>query len=132
MKDFELLLEKVFWTYVQALVALWLGLGDALGSNGFSQDLAIAALPAALTVLANGLPGVPENLSFALDLLWRVARTFAVAFIGMLVGQPVFGLDPGALNAAYTAGVMAVLAVIKGAAAKKVGDPESAALLPAA
>lgn len=121
------LIEKVASTYVQALLALVI----LSGTVSFTEELAIAALPAALTVLANALPtlGLP-GLPFAAELVFRIVRSFVATFIGYLLAVPVFTLDPSVLQAAKTAGLMAALVVVKGLVAKQVGSPDSPALLP--
>lgn len=121
------LFEKVASTYVQALLALVI----LSGTVSFTQELAIAALPAALTVLANGLPTLSlPNLPFAAELVFRIVRSFVATFVGYLLAVPVFTLDPSVLQAAKTAGLMAALVVVKGLVAKQVGSPDSPALLP--
>jgi hypothetical protein len=122
------LAEKVIATYVQALIALLL-LDGALDING-AESAAIAAIPAALTVIANGLPLVPHGLPFYADLAMRVIRTFVAGFLGTLIAMPVFRLDRSALLAAAAGAIPAVLALIKGGLASRVGDTDSAALLP--
>lgn len=123
------LLDKVAWTYVQTVVTL-LAAQDAL-NIGAAQAMAIAAIPAALTVLANGLPVIPAGLPFGLDLVLRVARTYAVSVIGFLVAVPAFSLEWGILVAAATAAGPAALAAAKAALASRVGALGSGALLPA-
>jgi hypothetical protein len=127
MKALRSLIEKAVWTYVQAVATLAL----VGGSLVFNKELAIAALPAALTVVANGMPAVAVGLPFKVDLALRVVRSYAAAFLGFLLSQPVFHLDASVGKAASMAGVMAVLVVVKGVAAKQVGDPNTAATLPA-
>lgn len=128
MKAIATLIEKVLWTYVQAVLTLVLA-GGALAAGGLSRSLAVAALPAALTVLANGLPAVPQGLPFYVDLFFRIVRTAAVSFIGFLVAQPVFDVNANVARAAGLSALMAALVVIKGAAARQFGA-ESAATLP--
>jgi hypothetical protein len=112
------LIEKAASTYVQVFITAWLA-ADTLGI-GTAQAAGLAAIPAALTVIANGL-----------GLTLRTLRTYAVSVIGFLVALPVFDLEISTLQAALLAGVPAALAVIKGGLASQVGDPESPALLPA-
>lgn len=123
------LFEKTFWTYVQSVIALVL-VGGGLSGGGITTELAVAALPAALTVLANGLPVVPKGLTFWPDLGLRVMRSVAAAFIGYLLAMPVFGLDVTSLRAAGISALVAGLVVVKGIAASKIGDIDSPATLP--
>jgi len=123
------LLEKVIATFVQAFVA-GLIVGPAIDIST-AQAAALAAIPAGLTVVANGLPLVPVGLPFYVDLLLRTIRTFASSFLGFLIALPVFSLDYGVLQAAVAASIPAVLTVVKSGLASKVGDHETAALLPA-
>lgn len=126
MKTLYLLIEKVTWTYIQALTVLLLA-----GTAGFTTTMAIAALPAALTVLANSLPQVSAGLPFTVDLVFRIVRTAAVSFLGFLLAAPTFSLDYSVLHAAALAAGMSVLAVVKGAAASRIGQLDTAALMPA-
>jgi hypothetical protein len=124
------LLEKVLATYVQTFITVLLA-GGPMGTSA-AQAAAIAAIPAALTVVANGLPEVPGGLPFYVDLTFRTVRTYVVTFLGFVIAVPVFSLDYSIALAASTAAFTACLAVIKGALASKVGNPDSAALLPSA
>ena len=126
---FFVLLEKVLATYVQVFIGV-LVVGQAINAST-AQAAAIAAIPAALTILANGLPVVPIGLPFYVDLILRTVRTYAVSFIGLLIAQPVFKLDRSAAMAAAVGGIPTALAVVKGGLASKVGQANSAALLPA-
>lgn len=130
MKQLYALAEKAVWTYLQALLALVLASGTLDLNTSFSTEAAIAALPAAITVIANGLPAVSQGLPFAQDLLWRAVRSFAAAFLGVLLAQPIFTLQRSVGEAALLAGLTAALVVVKGAVASKVGDRSSAALAP--
>jgi hypothetical protein len=68
------------------------------------------------------------------DLAERVASTFVQAFLGALITGGVFDVagvrDVSAWEAAGLAGVAAVLALLKGLAAKFVGQPDSASVDP--
>lgn len=123
------LAEKAVWTYIQALLALVLAANGIAGASlSFTTAMAVAALPAALTVIANGLPQVSGGLPFATDLTFRVIRSFAAAFLGFLLAMPVFTLDWSSGKAALLAGLTAALAVVKGAAASRIGDSSSPAI----
>jgi hypothetical protein len=71
---------------------------------------------------------------YALDLFERVASTFVVTFLGVLVSGGWFDVDQirdlGAVKAAALAGVAAVLSLIKGLVARFVADRSSASLAP--
>lgn len=128
MKPFLNLAEKVLATWVQVFVT---GLLAATALDiSTAQAAAIAAIPAALTVVANGLPVVPVGLPFYVDLVLRTVRTYVVAFLGFLVAVPVFSLDYSIGLAAAAAAGPAALAVLKAGLASKVGNADSAALLP--
>lgn len=129
MNAIALLVEKALWTYVQAFIATLL-VGAAMDVST-AQAAAVAAIPAFLTVIANGLPAVPAGLPFYLDLLLRIIRTYAVSFLGYLVAVPTFTLDFSIAQAAATAGIPAILALLKGAAASRIGDHSTPATLPA-
>lgn len=128
MKPFLSLAEKALMTYLEALVT-FLVAADNLGADKWTMA-AVAAIPAALTIIANGLPVIPVGLPFLADALLRVVRTYVVTFIGVLVAAPVFVLSVDAAQAASIAGVTAALAVIKTLLASQVGRSNSAALLP--
>lgn len=128
--DFFLsLLEKVVATYLEAFVSLLL-VGTAIEVST-AQAAAIAAIPAALTVVANGLPVVPVGLPFWIDLVLRTVRTYVAGFVGFLVAVPVFSLEIGILTAAAVGAIPATLAVAKGALSSKIGSSDTPAALPA-
>lgn len=122
------LVEKVLATYLQAFAAT-LVLGGLFDASAV-EAAAIAAIPAALTLIANRLPVAIPALPYWVALAYRVGATAAVGFIGYLVAQPIFSVDRSALVAAGGAAGMAALAALKGLLASKVGDPSSPALLP--
>lgn len=121
------LIEKAGATYVQAFITL-LALNPFNAST--AQAAAIAAIPAALTVISSGIPAIPVGLPFLEDLGLRAARTYVVTFIGFLISVVPFHLDGSVGLAAAAAAATAALAVVKGLIAAKVGNP-TAALLPA-
>ena len=126
---FYVLGEKVIATYIQAFIGL-LMVGTVINAS-VAQTAAIAAIPAALTVIANGVPMVPIGLPFYVDLAFRAIRTYVVAFLGFVAAVPVFTLDYSIAAAASTAAIPGALAVVKAGIARKVGSSETAALLPA-
>lgn len=128
---FLVLIEKVVMTYIEGLISLLV----ISGSNGAvnvstAQAAAVAAIPAALTVIANGLPVVPIGLPFWIDAVLRTARTYVVSFIGLLVAMPVFNLDYSAFVCALSGALPATLAAGKALIATRFGESTSAALLP--
>lgn len=129
--NIALLVEKVISTYVQSVIGLIiLDLNDTV-STSTPTALAIAALPAAITVLTASLPTVPERLPFYVALLGNTARTFVQGFLGFLLAQQVFTLDVSVGQAAVFAALPAALAVLKAGIATRVGDPNTPNLLPA-
>jgi hypothetical protein len=64
--------------------------------------------------------------TLARDIAERMAWTFAETFSGSLLAAPMLRLDISTLTAAALAGAAAVLAVLKGLAASKVGEPNAA------
>lgn len=131
LQQFTNLAEKVAWTYVQSVLVLMTA-GDAL-NIALDTQLLIAALPAALTVVANGLPAslVTEHVPLSVDVLYRVLRSGVVAFLGFLLAQPVFSLSLSVGRAAWMAGLMAALVTLKGVVASRLGYHDTAATLPA-
>lgn len=125
--------EKAVMTYVQAFLALVIAGYTTDFDPSTLTKLAIAALPALFTVLANGLPAIPEGLPFAGDLALRTLRTYVASFLGLLLAssQAQFSIDITTLQIALLGAVPAALAVVKALLAQHVGDSSTAALLPA-
>jgi hypothetical protein len=69
---------------------------------------------------------------FLLDVVERTVATYATTFLGLLLASGFDLTSLGALKAAAIAAIPAALTVIKGVLAGFVGDPTSAAMLPAA
>lgn len=124
-----LLLEKALSTYVQAFLT-GLIVGPTIGAST-AQIAALAALPTALTVIANGLAGINPQLPFVYDVVFRTVRTYVASFIGFLLAMPTFHLDYSAATAAATSALPSALAVAKGFLASQFGNGDTAALLPA-
>jgi hypothetical protein len=123
------LLEKAVSTYVQVLIGLML-LGGTMDVK-FSTELAVAALPAAFTVIANGVAGFSlTTTNWFLDTFFRVVKTFVATFLGLLVAPLVFNLSVNSARLAAVGAIAATLAVIKAAIAAHVGSANTAALLP--
>jgi hypothetical protein len=130
MNTLFLLAEKTIATYLEWLIGLYIAdAADKLNTTT-PQALALAAIPAALTVIANGLPGVPANLPFYVGLLLNAVRTFVAGFLGYMIALPFFTLEKSVLMAAGIACLPAALAVIKAGLASKVGDPTTPNVLP--
>lgn len=123
------LLEKAALTFLQVFVTALLAGGSIDVST--AQAAIIGGIAAAITVIANGIPAITPTLPFWLDLLLRTVRTYVAAFVAFLLALPVLDLSYSTLAAASAAALPAVLAVVKGAVASRIGEPDSAALLPA-
>ena len=67
---------------------------------------------------------------YLIDLAERVVMTFLEAFIGVLLLAGADVLTLSALKAAVVAGIIAVLALLKGLLAKVIGDRWSASTAP--
>lgn len=121
------LAEKAIWTFLQAFAGFLLTaqILDASTANAAT----LAAVAATGTVVANGVPGVPVGLPFGVDVALRAVRTFAVSFLTLFFGAPVFELSTSAANAALIAAIPAALAVVKAGAASRIGDPSTASTL---
>jgi hypothetical protein len=128
---FLLLVEKTVCTYLEWLIGLYIA--DIMDTVNTStpQALAIAAIPAALTVIAANMPQVGTNVPFYLGLLLNAVRTFAASFIGYMVALPFFSLDRSVLTAALVASLPTALALVKAGLATRVGNPTTPNLLPA-
>jgi hypothetical protein len=122
------LFEKAATTYVEALIAV-IAASSALGVSVL-QSAAIAAIPAALTVIANGIPQPPAHLPFYTDMAFRAIRTYVVSFVGILVAMPMFDFSMSVLQTAALGALPAAFAVIKGVLAGRIGNKETSALLP--
>ena len=124
------LAEKAFWTWVQVFATV-VAMSESIDAS-VAQSALVAAVAAALTVVANGLPSVPTfNLNPGVDVAYRAVRTFAVAFIPILAAIPVLDWNVDLLKGALLMAGPPVFAVLKGYAATKVGNGDTAALLPA-
>jgi hypothetical protein len=87
--------------------------------------------------MSNPVPAVPsadQARSYIIDLAERVVWTFLQAFLGALIAGGVFDVagvrDVSAWEAAALGGVAAVLSLLKGIAAKFIGQPDSASTAP--
>jgi hypothetical protein len=123
------LVEKTVTTYIEAFLAL-LAASSTINIS-MAQTAAVAAIPAALTVVANGVSSINVSLPFYTDILFRTIRTYVVSFLGIIVAAPVFDFSVGALQAAAIGAIPAALAVIKGILAGRIGNGETPAMLPA-
>ena len=94
---------------------------------------ALAAIPAALSLVKNLLLELTGTATSApnvyVDVLERAGVAYVVSLIGLLLAAP--ALTVSALSAAAVAAVPAALAVLKGFAAGFLGRRGSAAALPA-
>jgi hypothetical protein len=128
-RQFALMAEKALSTFVQVFLTVLLA-SSAIGADA-AQVALLAAIAAGGSALVGAIPVVPDGLPFSTDLFLRVVRTFCITsgtlfFAG---NNGYFELSIGAAEAATLAAIPAVLAVAKGAIAKRFGAPESAALL---
>lgn len=122
-------LERGFWTYVQAFLGLVIvsAASDSYLDFTTAQAAALAALPALASFLTGALP--QSAGSGFLDVVYRAARTFAVSFLGFIAGMQVFTYESGAWRTALVAAVAAGLSVLKSGIAMRVGNPDSGATL---
>jgi uncharacterized protein YkwD len=118
------LLEKVAWTFGQALLA-----SPALDSAAGPSDVLLVAV---ISAVATGLLALLDwpDLPYWGEVALRAARTFVATFAGALTASTVV-FNASALHSAGFAALAAALAVVKGAAAQYVGDPNDPATLPA-
>lgn len=127
------LVEKTLATYVQALIVALLGskFFDQV-DLGMAKALAIAAIPAALTVLVNATSSaaIPTSLPPLVQAVLRIVRTGGVAFLGYLIAIPTFGLERSILQAALAAASVALLAAVKAELGQFIGNPQTVAWLP--
>lgn len=65
-------------------------------------------------------------MSFARDLAERVLWTFVQAFLGTLTVAPIVDVDLPTVKVAALAGAAAVLSLLKGVAASRLGTPGTA------
>lgn len=125
------LLERAGWQALEVFLAALLGAG-ALGAD-VAQAGILAAIAAAITVLANGVPqlAIPTGLPWAVDVALRVARSFVSAFLAPIAAMAVLPLDMATWQAAALGGAVAGVTVLKSIVATRTGNPDTAATLPA-
>lgn len=124
--------EKVLSQFVQAFVVALFG-GMAFGWNAL-QCAALAGVSAVITLALNTVNSavIPQGMPFYTDLTLRVARSGASAFLAFMVMAPVLDVQSGDFwKAALGAGAVGAVAALKAQGARQVGDPQTAALLPA-
>ncbi len=122
--------EKVIMTFLEAYAAVMVA-GNAFGELGAWKAAGVAALPAALTIVINGVNTFPLTPnSFLEDLVGRTLRTYVAGFLGFFVAAPAFGYSMNTLQAAALAGIPAAIAVAKGLISSRIGYSETAAALP--
>jgi hypothetical protein len=124
------LVERSSWQALEVFVSALIGAG-ALDAS-VAQAGILAGVAAAITVLANGVPGlaVPAGLPWVVDVGLRTVRSFVSAFLAPIAATAVLPLDVETWQAAALAGAVAGLTVIKSAIAGRFGG-DSAATLPA-
>lgn len=125
------LAERAGAQYVESFLGFLL-MADHLNLSTVGV-LALAALPATLSLVKNlllevtGTAGHAPNLY--LDVLERAGVAYVVSFLGILLAAP--ALTIGAFSAAGVAALPATLAVVKGFAGTLFGRHDSASVLPA-
>ena len=124
------LVERSGWQAAEVFLAALIGAG-ALDAT-VAQAGILAGVAAAITVLANGVPGlmIPAGLPWVVDLGLRTVRSFVSAFLAPIAATAVLPLNIETWQAAALAGAVAGLTVIKSTIAGRFGG-DSAATLPA-
>lgn len=122
--------EKVLWTFVQGFLVALLGVSEFDWTNG--QAAIAAGITAVITLALASVTAaaVPEGLPFYNDLALRVARSGSAAFLSFLLIEPDAVLTGQAWKGAVGAAGMAALVIIKGGAARFIGNGNTAATLP--
>lgn len=130
LRSLSVLAEKTVATFLEVFVTTFVAAGQFTNLDTW-QSAGVAAVPAGLTVIANGLPQVElvQN-NKVVDILFRTVRTYAVAFIGFLIAAPAFELSFDSLESAAIAAIPAGFAVVKGAISGLFGNKDTAAALP--
>lgn len=126
------IVEKVLSQFVQAFVVALFG-GMAFGWTAI-QCAALAGVSAVITLALNSVNSavIPVGMPFYTDLTLRVLRSGASAFLAFMVMAPVLDVQSGDFwKAALGAGAVGAVSALKAQGARQVGDPETAALLPA-
>ncbi len=67
---------------------------------------------------------------WAIDVAERAVSMFVLSFLGLLIASGTHWVRAETLHDAAVSAGLAALVVIKGAFARRVGDPDSAALIP--
>jgi len=125
------IVEKVLAQFVQAFVVALFG-GMAFGWDGV-QCATLAGVSAVITLALAAVNSavIPEGASFYTDMTLRVARSAASAFLAFMVMAPMLDVQSGDFwKAAAGAAGVGALTALKAGSARRVGDPDSAALLP--
>jgi hypothetical protein len=126
------MLEKAAWTFGQAFVVAFLAVpSGSLGWDG--TKMATAAGVAAVITLALAAvqsSSIPEGVGLHLDVLLRVVRSGAAAFLSFLLVEPAALLEGRVWQGALAAAGMAVVVAAKGYTATLIGSRTSAATLP--
>lgn len=124
------IVEKVGWTFVQAFLLAFLAMSE-LGWTAAEAGIA-AGVTAVLTLAMSSVTAavIPVGLPFYTDLMLRILRSGAAAFLAFLLVEPGAVLAGETWQGALGAAGMAVLVALKGGAARFIGNPNSAAILP--
>lgn len=122
--------EKVGWTFAQTFVVALVA-GERLGWDT-ARMAAAAGVAAVITLALSAVQSssIPEGVGLQLDVVLRVARSGAAAFLAFLLVEPGALLEGRVWQGAAGAAMVAAVAAAKGVLAGKVGSVGSAALLP--
>lgn len=122
--------DKVVWQFIEAYLGVLL-VGNQLDWS--QNQMALAAGVSAVVTLAlaavNGSV-IPANISFYADLGLRFLRGGASVFLATLLLEPDI-LSIAAWESAGSAAIAGLAIVIKGAASKRIGNTETAAMVSA-
>jgi len=124
--------EKAAWTFGQAFVVALLAVPPGALGWGVTKMATAAGIAAVITLALAAVQSssIPGGVGLHLDVLLRVVRSGAAAFLAFLLVEPAAILEGRVWQGAAAAAGMAVLSAAKGYTATLVGRRQSAATLP--
>lgn len=122
--------ERAAWTFGQAFVVALLAAESLDWTGARAATAAGVAAVITLALAAVQSSSIPEGVGLHLDVLLRVVRSGAAAFLAFLLVEPAALLEGRVWQGALAAAGVAALSVAKGYTATLIGSRESAATLP--
>ena len=124
------MLERAAWTFGQAFVLALVAAGTLDWDRVQAATAAGVAAVITLALAAVQSSSIPEGVGLHLDVLLRVVRSGAAAFLAFLLVEPTALLEGRVWQGALAAVGMALMTTAKGYMATLIGSRDSAATLP--